>query len=79
LKDEIEELSQPNDSSDNKVDHSLVVKKLNQDILDLELNNSELKRQLVELENQHKNLGAKVNKLKYLINIVSNLYFQISL
>lgn len=77
MKDEIEELSQPNDSSDNRVDHSLAIKKLNQDILYLELNNSELKQQLVELENQHKNLSAKV--IKYFINIVTNLYFQVSL
>lgn len=71
LKDEIEELSQPKSCSDFKMDdHSLTIKKLNQDILDLEFNNNELKQQLGELENQRKNLHDKVIKFKTLINIV---------
>lgn len=61
LKDEIEEISKPKESSDViKVDNTLMIKKLNQDILDLELSNSDLKHQLKELENKHKDLNTKV-------------------
>lgn len=61
LKDEIEEFSMPKDK-DEKVDYVLKFKKLNQDILDLEINNTELKQQITELENNHKVLNDKVIK-----------------
>jgi len=79
LKDEIEELSKPKDFPDIKVDSSLAIKKLNQDILYLEINNNELKQQLVELENQYKGLSAKVSTLliinTLLVTIVVKLVY----
>lgn len=61
LKDEIDELSKPKDClEDVKMDSVLKIKKLNQDILDLEINNNELKQQITELENNYKVLNEKV-------------------
>jgi len=65
LKDEIEELSKPKEPSESvKIDNDLIIKKLNQDIIDLEINNKELKQQMAELENDHKDLNAKVKYQK---------------
>lgn len=72
LKDEIKELLQPEDFSCIKVDHSLAIIKLNQDILDLEINNNELKQQLDGLQNQYKDLSLKVIKCSiFLIFLLS--------
>lgn len=60
MKDEIEELTKSKDTSDIEVDNSLIIRKLNQDILDLEMNNNELKQQIIELENLHKDINTKV-------------------
>lgn len=66
LKDEIEELTKPKKQSPNwKAKNDITIKKLNQDILDLEMNNIELKQQISELENKHKDLNGKVIKLSY--------------
>lgn len=63
LKEEIEEFSKPKKSPDNfKINNTLKIKKLNQDILDLEMNNCELKQQIAEIENKHENLNTKVLK-----------------
>lgn len=62
LKDEIEEFSRPKESPNCfKADDNLIIAKLNQDVLDLEFNNNELKLQITELENKHKDLNGKVN------------------
>lgn len=64
MKDEIEEFSNPKESpKEFKVDNTLIITKLKQDILDLEMNNNELKLQVAELENKQKNLNEKVYKL----------------
>lgn len=60
MKDEIEELTKSKDTSNIEVDNSLTIRKLNQDILDLEMNNNELKQQIIELENIHKDISTKV-------------------
>lgn len=61
LKDEIDEISKPKDClEDTKIDSVLKIKKLNQDILDFEINNNELKQQITELENKFKVLSEKV-------------------
>lgn len=61
LKDEIDEISKPKDClEDVKIDNGLKIKKLNQDILDLEINNNDLKQQITELENNYKVLNEKV-------------------
>jgi len=63
LKDEIEEFSKSKEDSTDcfKVDDSsLLIKKLNQDVIDLDINNNELKNQIAELENKHKDLNGKV-------------------
>lgn len=61
LKDEIDEISKPKDClKDVKIDNVLKIKKMNQDILDLEINNNDLKQQITELENNYKILNEKV-------------------
>lgn len=61
LKDEIEEFSKPKESLDNlKSDDTLIIKKLKQDIIDLEINNNELSQQITEFENKHKEINGKV-------------------
>lgn len=61
MKEEIEEFSKPKESPENlKINNSLKIKKLNQDILDLEMNNCELKQQITEIENKHDDLNGKV-------------------
>lgn len=48
-----------------KIDDSLKLKKLNQDIFDLEMNNNELRQQLTDLENKNKDLNGKVIIFNY--------------
>lgn len=71
LKGEIKELSKPKEeeSIDSfKVDnYSLLIKKLNQDVIDLDINNKELKNQIAELESKHKNLNEKVTIISYIL------------
>ncbi|XP_025408109.1 uncharacterized protein PFB0145c-like isoform X2 [Sipha flava] len=63
LKDEIEEFSKPKESLDNlKTDNALILKKLKQDIIDLEINNNELRQQITEFENKHKDIQGKLEK-----------------
>lgn len=62
LKDEIKEYSKPNQSPENKIDNTLIIKKLNRDKLDLEMNCNELKQQITELDKKHTELNGKVCK-----------------
>lgn len=62
LKDEIKEYSKPNQSPQNKIDNTLIIKKLNRDKLDLEMNCNELKQQITELDKKHTELNGKVCK-----------------
>ncbi|VVC44049.1 Hypothetical protein CINCED_3A008045 [Cinara cedri] len=60
LKDEIEELTISKETPDNfKENTALIIKKLKQDIFDLETNSNELKHQIKKLENEHKDLIKK--------------------
>ncbi|XP_025202114.1 putative leucine-rich repeat-containing protein DDB_G0290503 isoform X2 [Melanaphis sacchari] len=59
LKDEIKEYSKPNQSPENKTDNTLIIKKLNRDKKDLEMNCNELKQQVTELDKKHKELNGK--------------------
>lgn len=60
LKDEIKEYSKPNPSPEClRVDSDLIIKKLNRDKIDLEMNCNELKQQVTELEKKHKDLNGK--------------------
>lgn len=64
LKDELEEFSKSKESPDDfKENTALMIKKLKQNIFDLEINGNELKQQMVELENKHKDLNKKVIQL----------------
>lgn len=61
MKDEIEELSISKEPPDSfKENTALIIKKLNQDIFDLETNASELKQQIIKLENDYKDITKKV-------------------
>lgn len=74
LKDEIEEFLKPKESTHkSNVDNDLKIKKLTQDLLDLEISNHELKQQLKELENKHDDLNGKVIKLcfTYILFIIT--------
>lgn len=72
LKDEIEEFSKSKESPDDfKEKTALIIKKLNQDIIDLEINGNELKQQMIELENKHKDLIRKVIQLCLIIYYLS--------
>ncbi|KAL4131608.1 hypothetical protein QTP88_008900 [Uroleucon formosanum] len=63
LKDEIKEYSKPNQSPEClKVDNDLIIKKLNRDKIDLEINCNELKQQVTELDKKHKDLNGKFEK-----------------
>lgn len=62
LKDEIKEYSKPNQSPENKIDNTLIIKKLNRDKLDLEMNCNELKQQITELDKKQTELNGKVCK-----------------
>ncbi|CAI6368867.1 unnamed protein product [Macrosiphum euphorbiae] len=63
LKDEIKEYSKPNQSPEClKVDSDLIIKKLNRDKIDLEMNCNELKQQVTELDKKHKDLNGKFEK-----------------
>ncbi|XP_027840644.2 putative leucine-rich repeat-containing protein DDB_G0290503 isoform X2 [Aphis gossypii] len=62
LKDEIKEYSKPNQSPENKIDNTLIIKKLNRDKLDLEMNCNELKQQITELDKKHTELNGKFEK-----------------
>ncbi|XP_050432035.1 putative leucine-rich repeat-containing protein DDB_G0290503 isoform X2 [Adelges cooleyi] len=63
LKDEIEELSKPKEVPVHaEVNNEWLVKKLNQDVYDLEKNVVDLKQQIVDLENAHTDLNAKFQK-----------------
>jgi len=64
LKDEIKEYSKSNQSPENKIDkdNTLIIKKLNRDKLDLEMNCNELKQQITELDKKHTELNGKVYK-----------------
>ncbi|KAF0772968.1 putative leucine-rich repeat-containing protein isoform X1 [Aphis craccivora] len=62
LKDEIKEYSKPNQSPENKIDNTLIIKKLNRDKLDLEMNCNELKQQITELDQKHTELNGKFEK-----------------
>lgn len=42
------------------MDNALILKKLKQDIIDLEINNNELRQQITEFENRHKDIHGKV-------------------
>lgn len=69
LKDEIEEFTKPKELSNGlEVKNALTIKKLNQDILDLEMNNKELKLQIAEVEIKHQDLNSKVIKFN-LVNL----------
>ncbi|XP_026816304.1 uncharacterized protein PFB0765w-like isoform X1 [Rhopalosiphum maidis] len=59
LKDEIKECTKPNQSPENKTDNTLIIKKLNRDKIDLEMNCNELKQQITELDKKHKELNGK--------------------
>jgi hypothetical protein len=73
LKDEIEEFSKPKESLDNlKTDNALILKKLKQDIIDLEINNNELRQQITEFENKHKDIQGKVIISFLLFYIIKN-------
>ncbi|XP_060836163.1 paramyosin-like [Rhopalosiphum padi] len=59
LKDEIKEYFKPNTSPENnKTDNTLIIKKLNRDKIDLEMNCNELKQQIIELDKKHKELNG---------------------
>lgn len=73
MKDEIKEYSKPNQSPENKIDNTLIIKKLNRDKLDLEMNCNELKQQITELDQKHTELNGKVCKLWLIINYLSEL------
>lgn len=61
LKEEIEELLNPKQIPEYlKEDNDLIIKKLNRDKIDLEMNLNELKQQVVELEKKNKELNGKV-------------------
>ena len=69
LKDEIKEYSQPNQSPEYlKVEKALIIKKLNRDKIDLEMNCNELKQEITELDKRQKELNGKVCKLWLIIN-----------
>lgn len=61
LKDEIEELSKPKETSvDDHVFNNIQITKLQQDIVDLEKNVEELKLQISEMEINENNLHKQV-------------------
>jgi len=69
LKDDIKEFSKPNQSPEfSKTDNDLIIKKLNRDKIDLEMNCNELKQQITELDKKHKDLNGRVCKLCFIIN-----------
>lgn len=65
-------MTKSKDTSDIEVDNSLIIRKLNQDILDLEMNNNELKQQIIELENIHEDISTKVTTFCF-INVMYKL------
>lgn len=68
---EVEEFTKPKKQSPNnwKAKNNITVNKFQQDILDLEMNNIELKQQITKLEDKHKDFNGKVIKLSYYFNV----------